>query len=115
MTDKHTLGITILSASRRTTVPRRVMEALNLRPAPDRIEKILWTLDGPEVIVEKGTPQSDFKKTKLGVNGRAAVPKHVREALKLKSTLQREERMIWIRKGDKIVVRKGEPRSSPTD
>jgi bifunctional DNA-binding transcriptional regulator/antitoxin component of YhaV-PrlF toxin-antitoxin module len=103
--------MTTLSKGRRTTVPKRVVEALGLRPTPDKKEKLLWTLEGGEIVVTKGTPQSSFKKTKLATDGTAAVPKHVREFLKLESTLHKEETMIWVQKGDWIVVRKGIPRS----
>ena len=115
MTDELVLGITILSSGGRTTVPRRVMELLKLRYAPQNREKILWIQDGDEVLVSKGTPQSSFRKTILSRGGMAAVPKHVRGALKLKSTLQREERVMWIQKGEEIIVRKGAPQSIPTD
>lgn len=91
------------------------MELLELRYTPQRREKILWTQEGDEVVVSKGTPQSSFRKTILGGGGRAAVPRHIREALKLKSTPQREERMMWIRKEERIIVRKGTPQSIPTD
>jgi bifunctional DNA-binding transcriptional regulator/antitoxin component of YhaV-PrlF toxin-antitoxin module len=111
------LAITVLSAGGRTMVPRQVREVLKLRPAPheERV-KLLWTLEGDEeVVVSKGTLQSSYKKTILGRSGRAAVPKHVREALNLESTPQKEERMIWVRKGNEITVRKGMPESTPTD
>ena len=115
MTEELALGITILSSGGRTTVPRQVMEVLKLRYTPQKREKILWTQEGDEVVVSKGTPQSSFRKTILSRGGRAAVPKHIREVLKLKSTLHEEERMLWIRKGDEIVVRKGALQLSPTD
>jgi len=91
------------------------MEMLKLRYTPQKREKILWTQKGNEVVVSKGTAQSSFRKTILSRGGRAAVPKHVREALKLKSTLHREERMIWIQRGEEIIVRKGMLQSIPTD
>jgi bifunctional DNA-binding transcriptional regulator/antitoxin component of YhaV-PrlF toxin-antitoxin module len=115
LTDELPLGITILSMSGTTTVPRQVREVLKLEPTLRKREKILWTQEGDEIIVSKGTPQSSYKKTMLRRGGRTAVPKHVREALKLKSTLNKEERMTWIRKGDRVIVRKGTPRSSPSD
>jgi bifunctional DNA-binding transcriptional regulator/antitoxin component of YhaV-PrlF toxin-antitoxin module len=110
------LAITVLSAGGRTMVPRQVREALKLETTPheERV-KLLWTLEGDEIIVSKGTLQSSYKKTILGRSGRAAVPKHVREALNLESTPQKEERMIWVRKGNEITVRKGMPESTPTD
>ncbi len=77
--------------------------------------KILWTQEGDDVIVTKGTPQSSFRKTMLRRGGRAAVPKHIMEALGLRSTPHKEERIVWIQRGDEIVVRKGAPLSSPTD
>ena len=61
---------------------------------------------GDEVNVRKGTPQSSFRKTKVDKEGRAAVPKHIRAALKLKTTLK-DERMVWIQRGDEIFVKKG--------
>ncbi len=91
------------------------MEALKLKPTVHEKEKMLWIQEGNEIIVRKGTPQSSYKKTMLSRGGRAAVPKHIREALKLKSTLQKEERMVWIRKGNEVIVRKGTPQSSPTN
>lgn len=115
MTDELPLGITTLSAGGTTTVPRRVRELLKLKTTLHKKEKILWTRQEDEVVVEKGTPQSSYKKTMLRRGGRAAVPKHIMEALKLKSTLDKEERLVWMRKGDQIVVRKGEPLSSPTE
>jgi hypothetical protein len=115
LADELILGITILSSGGRTTVPRKVMELLELRYTPQKREKILWMQEGDEVVVSKGTPQSSFRKTILSRGGKAAVPRHIREALKLKSTPQREERMIWIRKEERIIVRKGPPRSIPTD
>ena len=115
LTEELALGITILSSGGRTTVPRQVMEVLKLRYTPQKREKILWTQEGDEVVVSKGTPQSSFRKTILSRGGRAAVPKHVREALKLKPILHREERLIWIQKGEEIFVRKGTPQSIPTD
>jgi len=113
--DELPLGITILSTGGTTTVPRQVREALKLKSTLHMRQKILWTQEGDEIVVSKGTLQSSYKKTMLRRDGRAAVPKHIMEALKLKSTLHKEERMIWIRKGDEIVVRKGTPYSSPTD
>jgi len=88
------------------------MEVLGLKPTPDKKEKILWTLEGGEIVVTKGTQQSSFKKTKVTIDGTAAVPKHVREFLKLKSTLSKEETIAWVEKGDQVIVRKGKPRSS---
>ena len=108
------LGITILSRGGTTTVPKQVREVLKLKPALHKKEKLLWTQERDEIVVRKGTPQSSFRKTMLRRGGRTAVPKHIREVLKLKSTLHKEERMLWIRKGDEIIVRKGALQLSPT-
>jgi len=115
LTKELPLGITILSRGGTTTVPKKVMEVLKLKPTLQRGEKLLWTQEGDEITVKKGTPQSSYKKTMLRRGGRAAVPRHIREALKMKSTLQEEERMAWILKGDEVIVRKGTPQSSPTN
>jgi bifunctional DNA-binding transcriptional regulator/antitoxin component of YhaV-PrlF toxin-antitoxin module len=109
------LGITILSSGGRTTVPKQVMEVLKLRYTSQKREKLLWLQEGDEIVVRKGTPQSSFRKTILSGDGTAAVPKHIREVLKLKSTLHKEERVTWIQKGDEIIVRKGTPHSNPTE
>lgn len=103
------LGITIVSAGGRTTVPERVREMLGLESTAQRKGKILWAQEGNEIVVRKGTPQSSFRKTLMTSNGRAAIPKHIRKALKLKPTLRGEERIVWLQKGDKVVVRKGRP------
>jgi len=87
------------------------MEVLELKPTPDKKEKLLWTLDGGEILVTKGTQQSSSKKTKVTINGTAAVPKHVREFLRLKSKLSKEETLTWIQRGDQVIVRKGKLRS----
>ena len=115
MKDELLLGITILSAGGTTTVPPKVKEALKLRAAPSRREKILWTLQGAEATVTKGTPQSSYKKTMLRTGDRTAVPRHAREAMRLNSTSENEERLLWIKRGDEVVVRKGTPQSIPTD
>ena len=106
LTDEVLLGITIISVGGRTTVPGQVMEALKLKPTPGKKEKLLWTQVGDEVNVRKGTPQSSFRKTKVNKDGRTAVPKHIRAALKLKTALK-DERMLWMQRGDEIFVRKG--------
>jgi hypothetical protein len=81
------LGATVLVAigghGGRTTIPKQVMEALKLHYSSQKREKLLWTQEGEEVIVTKGTPQSDFRKTILSRGDTAAVPKHICEALKL--------------------------------
>ncbi len=112
MTVDLLLGITVLSAGGTTTVPPKVMEVLELRSAPNRREKILWTLQAAEAVVTKGTPQSSYKKTMVRAGERTAVPRHVRGALGLNFTPNGEEILLWIQKGDEVVVRKGTPRSS---
>jgi bifunctional DNA-binding transcriptional regulator/antitoxin component of YhaV-PrlF toxin-antitoxin module len=109
------LGITILSRGGTTTVPKQVREVLKLKPTLHKKEKLLWTEEGNEVVVRKGTPQSSFRKTMLRRGGRTAVPKHIRKVLNLESTFHKEERMLWIRKGDEILVRKGALKLRPTD
>ena len=114
LTDEISLGATVLSTGGTTIVPRQVLEVLKLKPRPDRREKILWTQEGEEIIVTKGTPQSSYKKTMLRRDGRAAVPRHIMEAMKLRSTPRREERIVWVQKRDQLVVRKGTPQLNPT-
>ena len=101
------LGETILNKGGTTNVPQKVMEALSLKPRPDERSKLLWTPVGDEVIVTRGTPQSDWRKTMLRKNGTAAIPRHIQQALSLKTTPRGEERLLWIRKGDQVVVKKG--------
>jgi hypothetical protein len=100
------LGDTILNRGGTTSVPQKVMEALGLELRPGERSKLLWTLAGDEVIVTKGTPQSDWRKTMLRKNGTAAIPRHVQRALSLEVNPHGEERVLWIRKGDQIVFRK---------
>jgi hypothetical protein len=100
------LADTILNKVGTTQVPEKVMEALGLKPKPGERSKLLWTPAGDDVIVTKGTPQSDWRKTMLRKNGTAAIPRHIQQALKLKITPQGEERLLWIRRGDQIVIRK---------
>jgi hypothetical protein len=69
--------------------------------------ELLWTLADNEVIVTKGTPQSDWRKTMLRKNGTAAIPRHVQQALKMKTHSQGEVWILWIRKGGHVVVREG--------
>ncbi len=83
------------------------MAALSLKPRPGERSKLLWTPAEDEVIVTKGTQQSDWRKTMLRKNGTTAIPKHIQKALKLKITPHDEEKVLWIRKGDQIVVKKG--------
>jgi bifunctional DNA-binding transcriptional regulator/antitoxin component of YhaV-PrlF toxin-antitoxin module len=112
LTNEFLLEITTLSSGGRTTVPKQVMQVLKLRYTPQKREKLLWLQEGEEIVVRKGTLQSSFRKTILSRDGTAAVPKHIREVLKLKSTLHKEERVMWIQKGDEIIVRKGTPHSN---
>lgn len=101
------LGTSILTQGGTTTVPKQVQELLRLKPTPDRREKILWTEEGDEIVVGKGTPQSSFRKTMFRGGGRAAVPKHIMKVLGLTSKLHSEEKMLWIQRGDQVIVRKG--------
>ena len=103
------LGMTALSRGGRTPVPKEVMKMLHLRFDPKRRKKLLWTQEGDDVIVTKGTAQSSFRKSILSAGGSAAIPRHIREALKLESTPHREERVVWIRRGEDIIVRKATP------
>jgi hypothetical protein len=104
------LGVTVLTAvgghGGRTTIPKRAMETLKLRYSLQERVKLLWTQEGGEVVVTKGTPQSDFRKSILSRGDRTAVPKRICEALKLKPAPHREERLIWIQRGKDILVRK---------
>ena len=101
------LAETILNRGGTTQVPEKVMEALGLKPKPGEGSKLLWTPAGDDVIVTKGTPQSDWRKTMLRKNGTAAIPRHIQQALPLRITSHSEERLLWIRKGDQIVIKKG--------
>jgi len=83
------------------------MDVLGLKPKPGERSKLLWTPEGDDVIVAKGTPQSDWRKTMLRKNGTAAIPRHIQKALTLRITLHSEERLLWFKKGDQIVIRKG--------
>jgi len=66
------------------------------------------------VVVKKGTLQSSFRKTTLSRGGKTAIPKHVRGALNLNSTPCREEGLMWIQRGDDVIVRKGTTPSRKT-
>ncbi len=112
LSDELLLGTTILSRGGRTTIPSEVMRLLDLRYTPREREKLLWKQEGEEVVVTKGTPHSSYEKTILSRGGRAAVPKHIRNGLKLKPGNSSEERLTWIRKGDQIIVRRGPSSSS---
>src|SRR6266446_2044957 len=100
------LAETILNGGGTTQVPVKVVEALGLKPKPGERSKLLWTPAGDEVIVTKGTPHSDWRKTMLRKNGTAAVPRHIQKVLTLRITSQGEERLLWTRRGDQIVIRK---------
>jgi len=43
----------------------------------------------------------------LRKNGTAAIPRHIQQALTLRISSHGEERLLWIRKSDQIVIRKG--------
>ena len=101
------LAETILNRGGTTQVPEKVMEALGLKPKPGERSKLLWTAAGDEVIVTKGTPQSDWRKTMLRKNGTAAIPRHIQKALTLRIIPHSEEKLLWMRRADQIVVRKG--------
>ena len=101
------LAETILKRGGTTQVPEKVMEALGLKPKPGERSKLLWTPAGDEVIVSKGTPQSDWRKTMLRKSGTAAIPRHIQKALTLRIIPHSEERLLWIGKGNQIVIRKG--------
>lgn len=100
------LGKTILNRGGTTNIPENVMEALSLKPKSGERSKLLWTPAVNEVIVTKGTPQSDWRKTMVRTNGTAAIPKHIQQALKLKITSNGDEKLLWIRKGDRVVVKR---------
>ena len=99
MTDELLLGITVLTSGGRTIVPDHVMELLKLRFTLQRRQKLLWTQEGGDVVVKRGTLQSSFRKTILSRGGNTAIPKHIREALKLNSTPRREEGLMWTKRG----------------
>jgi hypothetical protein len=115
LTDEIILGTTLLSRGGSTKVPRKVTEVLKVRYSPQSREKLLWMEAGDHVVVTKGTPQSSFRKTMLRRGERAAVPRHIQEALELKSAPDKEERILWIRSGKEIIVRKGKAKSRPTE
>jgi len=101
------LGRTTLNKSGTTNVPEKVMDELLLKPMQGERSKLLWTEARDAVIVTKGTPQSDWRKTMLRKNGTAAIPRHIQQALGLKITSQNVESVLWIWKGNQIVVRNG--------
>jgi hypothetical protein len=106
LTNEVLLDTTVFSRGKRTTVPKKAKELLNLRFTPGKLTKLLWSQEGNEIVVTKGTPQSSWMKTLLGSDESAAVPKHVREALKLKWTPDKVERILWMWKDNQIIVRK---------
>jgi hypothetical protein len=114
LVDEVVLGITVFSGGGRTIVPSKVMELMKLRYTPQRRQKLLWTQEDGDIVVEKGTLQSSFRKTILSNGGKTAIPKHIREVLKLKSTPDGEERLIWMQRGDDVIIRKGTPQSRMT-
>jgi hypothetical protein len=101
------LGETILNRGSTVAVPEKVIETLSLRPKPGERCKLLWTPAGDEVIVTKGTPQSDWRKSMFRKNGTTAIPRHIQQALKLRITSKSEESVLWIWKEDHVIVRKG--------
>lgn len=106
MPDELPLGSGVF-AKGRTTIPEEVLDFLDMRYSPKGRQKLLWLQEGTDVLVKKGTPQSSFRKTMLTRGGRAAVPKHIREAMKLRPTSEGEERILWMRRGEDVIVRKG--------
>ena len=73
---------------------KRVREMLKFKPTRQKRQKLFWTQQRNEIIVTRGTPQSDFRKTIFRRTGTAAVPRHIREVLEL--TIHKEERMLWM-------------------
>jgi len=100
------LGETIVNRGGTTIVPKGVIEGLWPKPKSGERCKLLWTLEGGEVTVTKGTAQSDWRKTMLRRNGTAAIPRHIQQGLNLRTTAIGGERVLWVRKGNQIVVRK---------
>jgi len=109
LTDELVLGITVLSSGGRTIVPSEVLELLQLVYKPQSRQKLHWMQEDGDVVVKKGTLASSFRKTILSRGGKTAVPKHIREILKLKSNPDGEERLVWMRRGEHIIVRKKLP------
>ena len=106
MTGELVLGETILNKVGAGKIPERVMEALALKPMPGERLKLLWTPARDEVIVTKGTPQSDWRKTMLRKNGTTTIPRHIRHVLRLRITAHGGGRVLWIQTGGQIVIRK---------
>jgi len=110
LTDELVLGITVLTSGGRTIVPGEVMESSKLKYTPQSRQKLHWIQEDGDIVVKKGTLQSSFRKTILSRGGKTAIPKHVREDLKLKSTPDGEVRLVWMQRGEDIIVRKELPR-----
>ena len=96
-----------------TVVPAKVIESLRLTPKAGERCKLLWTLAEGEVVVTKGTPQSDWRKTMLRKNGTAAIPRHIQKALKLKITPSGNDQLLWVSRGGQIFARKRSHRREP--
>jgi bifunctional DNA-binding transcriptional regulator/antitoxin component of YhaV-PrlF toxin-antitoxin module len=113
--DEFPLGVSVLGGGR-TTIPEEVMEFLGLRYSPKGMQKVLWSQEGTDVLVKKGTLQSGFRKTILTRGGKAAFPKHIREALEPSSTSDGAEKILWMRRGEDVIVSKGKlyRREQPT-
>src|SRR5260370_1786352 len=97
---------TILNRGGTIQVPEKVMEVLGLKPKLGERSKLLWTPAGDDVIVTRGTPQSDWRKTMLRKNGTAAIPRHIQKALTLRNSSHREEKLSWIRRVTESVIKK---------
>jgi hypothetical protein len=108
LADEFQLGVSVVSPGGTTLVPMEVVELLELEPSFRGKEKILWTQRASEIVVTRGTPRSSYKKTKLRRGGRAAVPRHILEALQLRPAA-REERIMWMLRGNEIFVRRAGP------
>src|SRR5260370_7777186 len=80
------LAETILNKGGTTQVPAKVMEALGLKPKPGERSKLLWTPAGDEVIVTKGTPQSDWRKTMTRKTANPPLPTHIHNTSTLTTT-----------------------------
>src|SRR5260370_12103787 len=97
---------TILNRGGTIQGPEKVMEVLGLKPKLGERSKLLWTPAGDDVIVTRGTPQSDWRKTMLRKNGTAAIPRHIQKALTLRNSSHSEEKLICISRGNETVIRK---------
>ena len=101
------IGETILNKGDTVKVPEKVIEAVGLKPMQGERSKLLWTLTRDEVIVTEGTPQSDWRKSMFRKNGTAAIPRHIQQALKLRMASKTGDKVLWILKGNQVVIRKG--------